>query len=104
MKSGRISIWFLTFMTYAIVHMMRTTYSFNKHSIQKIFGIGDLFIGFVDAFIYLTLAIGTFLRYSIINYQKPVKACLVTAIPTAIGFCIVPVIALFHGEDSIEES
>lgn len=95
--TSRISIFLLTFITYAVVHMMRTTYSFNKHTIQKIFGISDLFIGFVDSFIYLTLAIGTFFRYSFINSHKPVKACLMTAIPTAIGFSIIPIITLFHG-------
>lgn len=69
---GRTAVFILSFMTYATVHMMRTTYSFNKHTFQKIFGIGDLFLGFVDAFIYLTLALGTFMRYFILNSRKPV--------------------------------
>lgn len=69
---GKVAIYLLSFLTYATVHMMRTTYSFNKHTFQKIFGISDLFLGFVDAFIYLTLALGTFLRYSILNSNKPV--------------------------------
>lgn len=69
---GRTAVFILSFLTYATVHMMRTTYSFNKQKFQEIFGIGDLFLGFVDAFIYLTLAVGTFMRYSILNSRKPV--------------------------------
>lgn len=92
---SRTAVFALSFLTYATVHMMRTTYSFNKHTFQKIFGISDLFLGFVDSFIYLTLALGTFLRYSILNSSKPVEACLFTAIPTVIGFSIIPIIALF---------
>lgn len=92
---SRVPIFILSFLTYATVHMMRTTYSFNKHTFQKIFGISDLFLGFVDAFIYLTLALGTFLRYSIVNSNKPVQACMYTAIPTIIGFTVIPVISLF---------
>ena len=92
---GRKSIFILTFLTYATVHMMRTAYSFNKHTLQEVFGINDLFLGCVDAFIYLTLSFGTFLRYSIVNSHKPVQACLYTAIPTVIGFTVIPVISLF---------
>ncbi len=69
---SRTAVFVLSFLTYGTVHMMRTTYSFNKHTFQKVFGISDLFLGFVDAFIYLTLALGTFLRYSIVNSAKPV--------------------------------
>ncbi len=92
---SRAAVFILSFLTYATVHMMRTTYSFNKHTFQKIFGISDLFLGCVDSLIYLTLAIGTFLRYSIINSHKPVEACVWTAVPTIIGFTAIPVISLF---------
>ncbi len=95
---GRTAVFLLSFLTYATVHMMRTTYSFNKHTFQKIFGINDLFLGFVDAFIYITLALGTFLRYSIVNSNRPVQACLYTAIPTIIGFTVIPVISLFKSD------
>lgn len=93
---GRAAVFILTFATYATVHMMRTTYSFNKHSFQSVFGISDFFLGCVDSLIYLTLAIGIFLRYSILNSNKPVQACLYTAIPTIIGFTVIPVISLLR--------
>ena len=83
--------------------MMRTTYSFNKHTLQQIFGIGDLFLGFLDSFIYLTLAFGTFIRYSILNSHKPVQACLFTAFPTVLGFSIIPIISLYSEPSSISE-
>lgn len=92
---GRVAVFLLSFLTYATVHMMRTTYSFNKHTFQDIFGISDLFLGIVDSLIYLTLSLGTFLRYSVVNSNKPVQACLFTAIPTIIGFTVIPMISLF---------
>lgn len=95
MLSQKQIIFLLTFFTYTIVHMMRTTYSFNKHTFQIIFGINNLFLGILDSIIYLTLALGTFFRYSILNSQKPVEACLYTALPTVIGFSFIPLLSLF---------
>ncbi len=97
---GRAIIFILTFLTYGIVHMMRTTYSFNKHTFQKVFGIDDLFLGIVDSTIYLTLSLGTFLRYSILNSKKPVEACLFTAIPASIGFSVIPIISLIKDDQN----
>jgi sugar phosphate permease len=91
---GRKTVFLLTFLTYAIVHMMRTVYSFNKHSFQKLFGISNLYLGIMDSLIYLSLALGTFFRYSILNSQKPIFACLWTAIPTSIGFSLIPLLSL----------
>jgi sugar phosphate permease len=63
--SMKAKVYILTFLTYASVHMMRMTYSFNKHNLETKFGVGDLFLGFLDALIFITLAIGTLFRYSI---------------------------------------
>ncbi len=86
------AVYILTFMSYASVHMLRMTYSFNKHSIKNFFGIGELFLGILDCLIYLSLSIGTFFRYSIINDKRHPLVCLKTAIPTALAFSIVPIV------------
>ena len=95
---GRATVFILTFFTYSVLHMMRTTYSFNKHTFQKVFGIDDMFLGIVDSTIYLTLSLGIFLRYSILNSKKPTNACLLTAIPVSIGFSIIPIISLLKND------
>lgn len=95
---GRSTIFLLTFSTYAIVHMMRTTYSFNKHTIAEKYSINHLFLGIVDSIIFISLAIGTFLRYSILNDKKLTLICLKTAIPTSIAFIVIPLISLIKKE------
>lgn len=89
----RSTIYILTFLSYASVHMLRMTYSFNKHNIKMQFGIGELFLGVIDAMIFLSLSIGTFLRYAIIKDNRHTFVCLKTAIPTALAFGVVPVVA-----------
>ncbi len=80
--------------------MMFTTYSFNKHDFQTLFGLNNLFIGFLDAFIYITLAIGAFLRYSIINSHNPVVGCLATSFPMGIGYAFIPIAAFVYSNNS----
>lgn len=94
--SRRVHIYLITFFTYSVIHMMRTTYSFNKNEFQVVFGVSNLFLGILDAVIYITLAIGTFARYSIVNSLHPVEGCLYTGFPTAIGFALIPLMAFFY--------
>lgn len=87
-------VYILTFLTYASVHMMRMTYSFNKHNFEIRFGIGDLFLGFLDALIFISLAIGTIFRYSLLNSKNFTLVCLQTSIPTALAFSLIPIASL----------
>ncbi len=94
----RLSVYTLTFLTYATVHMMRMTYSFNKHNIEVKFGIGDFFLGLMDSIMFIALSVGTFLRYSIINDKSKTLVCLKMAIPTALAFSIIPMVSLLRGD------
>lgn len=94
----RISVYLLTFFTYATIHMMRMTYSFNKHNIELKFGVTDLVIGLMDSLMFITLSIGTFLRYSILNDKRKALVCLKMAIPTALAFSIIPMVSLLRGD------
>lgn len=96
----KYQVYVLTLLTYASVHMMRMTYSFNKHNLEAKFGIGDLFLGFLDALMFIALAFGTFFRYSIINDKEASLLCLKTAIPTCLAFGLVPIVSIFKGETS----
>lgn len=91
-------VYILTFLTYASVHMMRMTYSFNKHNLETKFGVGDLFLGIVDALMFIALSFGTFFRYSMLNDKKNTLICLKTAIPTSLAFSLVPIASLLKGE------
>jgi sugar phosphate permease len=51
----------------------------------------------------MSLAVGTFLRYSILNDKKPTVTCLKTAISTALAFIIIPIISLSKGETKNHE-
>lgn len=96
----RAQAYILTFMSSASIHMLRMTYSFNKHNIKISFGIGEFFLGILDSLIFISLAIGTFYRYSILNDKRYTLVFLKTAIPTAIAFCLVPLVSLFDSDES----
>lgn len=95
----RPTIYILTFLSYASVHMLRMTYSFNKHNIQIQFAIGELALGLIDAMIFFSLSIATFFRYAIVKDNRHTLVCLKTAIPTALAFGIVPLVA-YNMDDS----
>jgi sugar phosphate permease len=92
----RVAVYCLTFFTYASVHMMRTTYSFNKPFFAKQYGLSNLFLGILDSTIFLAMALGTFLRYSILNDKKHTLTLIKTAIPAAIFYIIVPLLSITH--------
>jgi sugar phosphate permease len=94
----KLAVFLLTFLSYASVHMLRMTYSFNKHRIKDQFGVGELFLGILDSTIFISLAIGTFFRYSIINDKRLPLVCLKTAIPTAIAYSLVPIVGFLNGD------
>lgn len=94
----RTSVYVLTFLTYATVHMMRMTYSFNKHNIELKFGASDFLIGLMDSLMFIALSIGTFFRYSILNDKRKTLVCLKMAIPTALAFSIIPMFSLMRGD------
>lgn len=73
--------------------MLRMTYSFNKHNIKMQFGIGELFLGVIDSMIFLSLAVGTFWRYSIVSDNRHTLVCMKTGIVTAVAFGVVPLVA-----------
>lgn len=97
---SRVPIYLITFFTYAALHMMVMTYSFNKHYYQVVFGVSNLFLGILDSIIYLSVAIGTFARYSIVNNLHPVQGTFYTAFPMAFGLAIIPIAAFIYQNDS----
>ena len=60
-------------------------------------------MGILDSTIFISLAVGTFFRYSILNDKRLPLVCLKTAIPTALAYSLVPLVCYFHGnpEDSV---
>jgi hypothetical protein len=55
----------LTFSAYMALHAMRMTYSEIKPYFKVTFGVSNLMLGFLDATIYLALALGFGLRFLI---------------------------------------
>ena len=61
-------------------------------------------MGLLDALIFLSLAVGTLSRYSLLNSKNLPLTCLQTAIPTAISFSIIPLYSLFKTENDKQAS
>ena len=94
----KVFLYIFTFTLYMSIDMMRTCYSFNKSFIQKYYGLNDLFISIIDAWIFLTVGVGSFLKFSISNSLKPVQTCFWTCMIAAIAFSIIPIISLAKPE------
>lgn len=95
----RCTVYILTFFTYATIHMMRMTYSFNKHSIETTFKISDLILGLLDSLMFIALSIGTFLRYELMTDKRLALVCLKTGIVVALAYAVLPIVALIKGQD-----
>lgn len=74
--------------------MMRMSYSFNKSNIKKRFLFDGYFLGILDAFIYISLGVGFFLRFKLIKNGNLTKILLDTSILISLFFCIIPIISL----------
>lgn len=94
----RCTIYILTFFTYATIHMMRMTYSFNKHSIETTFKISDLVLGLLDSLMFIALSVGTFLRYELMTDKRLALVCLKTSIVVALAYAVLPMVAMIKGQ------
>lgn len=94
----RCTIYILTFFTYATIHMMRMTYSFNKHSIETTFKISDLVLGLLDSLMFIALSVGTFLRYELMTDKRLALVCLKTSIVVALTYAVLPMVAMIKGQ------
>ena len=94
----RCTIYILTFFTYATIHMMRMTYSFNKHSIETTFKISDLVLGLLDSLMFIALSVGTFLRYELKTDKRLALVCLKTSIVVALAYAVLPMVAMIKGQ------
>lgn len=92
---------FLTFFSYASLHTLRMCYSFNKMYIKKEFQITDFYLGVLDALVYLSLGIGTLLRFTLIrNPVNLTKIFLAGSILTSLSISVISFLGLIsHGEN-----
>jgi hypothetical protein len=85
----------LTYLAYSSLHTLRMCYSFNKIYIKREFHITDFYLGVLDAIVYLSLGIGTLIRYSLI--RNPVHLTtiyLATTILSSLSIAIISVLGL----------
>jgi len=94
----RFTVYILTFFTYATIHMMRMTYSFNKHHIETTLKISDLILGLMDSLMFIALSIGTFLRYELMADKRLTLVCLKTGIVVALAYAVIPIFTLIKGQ------
>ena len=57
--------YWITFFAYGAIHALRMCYSFNKVNIRRDFHLSEFYLGFIDAVLYISYAIGVFVRYEI---------------------------------------
>jgi hypothetical protein len=76
--------------------MMRMAYSFNKANIKKKFMFNGYFLGILDAFVYIALGVGFFLRFKLIKSGNLTRILLKTSVLISGFFCVIPIISLLN--------
>lgn len=97
--SDKWRTYFITFLAYAALHAMRTTYSEIKPDFQKTFGESDLFLGVLDATTYISLGIGFFFRFVLQGTFNIIHTYVIYIMIASLGYLVIPIISLIAGEN-----
>ena len=85
----------LTFLSYFSLHTLRMCYSFNKFYVKQEFLISDFYLGVLDGLVYLSLGIGTLMRYTLIrNPLHLTEIYLATSIFAAVSIAVISFLGL----------
>lgn len=94
----------LTFLSYSSLHVLRMCYSFNKFYIKKEFQITDFYLGVLDALVYLSLGVGTLLRYTLIrNPLHLTEIFLATSIASSFSIAIISYLGLISDYNNLTQ-
>ena len=86
----------LTFFSYSSLHTLRMCYSFNKLYIKQQFQITDFYLGVLDALVYISLGVGTFMRYTLIrNPLHLTTIYLATSICAAMSIAFISMLGVY---------
>jgi len=102
MRISSIDKWktyFITFFAYAALHSMRMTYSEIKPNLQLAFAHSDLFLGGLDATVYISLGFGFFFRFLIQGDRCIISTYVLFIVVASVGYIVIPLTSLLVGED-----
>ena len=91
----RYQIAILTYLAYAAIHVMRTTFPFVQYDIVKYYDTDEKYIGILGAVTYIVIGIG-YLAHNIIRPTKLVHNYFIEVSLSAIFFIVIPISMFFE--------
>lgn len=90
----RVRAYLLTFLAYAVMHSLRTGYSFSKSYFKVEYHFAGTFLAVLDSTIYFAMGIGFFLRYFFINNKDIIFSFFITGTAFITAFICFPLFSL----------
>jgi sugar phosphate permease len=90
----KLKAFILTFIAYAMMHSLRTGYSYSKPYFKAEFGFSNSYLALMDSSIYIAMGIGFFLRYFFIIRKGILFSFFYTGIIFLTAFALFPLLAI----------
>jgi sugar phosphate permease len=90
----RVTAYLLTFLAYALMHSLRTGYSFSKSYFKVEYNFSNTFLAVLDSSIYLAMGVGFFLRYFFLNNKDIIYSFFLTGMIFISSFSLFPILSL----------
>ena len=92
----KVTAFWITFVSYAAIHALRMCYSFNKVNLRRQFNLSEFYLGFLDAVLYISYALGVVIRYQIFEGNSNMKKVFfITSIIVSLCFGFVAYLAIY---------
>lgn len=90
----RVRAFLLTFLAYAVMHSLRTGYSFSKTYFKVEYSFSGTFLAVLDSSIYLSMGVGFFLRYFFLDNKDIIFSFFLTGVIFITSFSLFPILSL----------
>jgi sugar phosphate permease len=91
----KVTAFWITIAAYAAIHALRMCYSFNKVNLRRQFNLSEFYLGFLDAVLYISYALGVLIRYQIFEGNSNMKKVyFITSIIVSVCFGFVAYLAI----------
>ena len=87
----------ITFMAYLSLHTMRMSYSEVKYQIERDYHQNNIFLGFLDSLVYISLGVGFFFRFLLNGKMSMIFSYALYVEVAIIAYLIIPVSSLIFG-------
>ena len=90
----KIQAFILTFISFAFMLSLRTSYSFVKPYVQAEYSLSNTFLAVIDSVIYISMGIGYLFRFTFYDQNNPIRSFFVYGLIYSAFFALFPILSL----------